>query len=255
MSYLVFLGGVFFLVFGLGITYYADFAFGYEEYPQIRAHFPVWNVRALFVLGIAVTVLSFVAFLIDHQSWRVGFFVLSFLLLVVLVLLVNFTGYAYRNSRQTYEYYKGVTDAQVAHDRLYYVHVDAIQGYGCPVKYLPATTCGVADQVSQWETAATAPATLYCVNTACAGLNGQLYSDTLLNLSNFGLLATIAGCIVSIGCYYFWYVSWVDTARDKKKDFIWLVIKALAIITFLVVFFAVDKTYVNEMLDKNGNHY
>jgi len=244
MSYLVFLGGTLFLIFGLGLIFYSSVGFDFANYAGVKAHFPLWNIRALFILGIVITVISFVGFLIDHQSWRIGFFVLSFVLLVVLVLLVNFTGYGYRHTRQVYEYYR---NAGTCHTNLANVHVDDIQSFGCPAKYIDSSACAPTEQVHQWETgkvAATDP--LYCLNGACCGLVGQLYSDKFLSLSNYGLLATIAGTIMSIACYYFWYVSWVDTTRDKRKDFFWLGIMALSIVVFLILFFAVDIPLITE---------
>jgi len=255
MSYLVFLGNVLFLLFGFGILYFANHAFGYGEFPQIRAHFPVWNVRSLYVLGLAIIVLSFVGFLIDHRSWRVGFFVLSFLLLLVLVLLVNFTGYAYRHTRQTYEYYKGVANIKDCANRLNIVDQNELQDFGCPAKYLSTDACAAGDRIPNWESPTAVEGTnAFCPNTKCCGLLGQLYTNDLLSLANFSLLAVVAGCLISIGCYYFWYVTWVDTARDKKKDFLWLGIMGLITVAFFAVFFSVDKDYVTERLDASGAH-
>lgn len=255
MSYLVFLGNVLFLLFGFGILYFANHAFGYGEFPQIRAHFPVWNVRSLYVLGLAIIVLSFVGFLIDHRSWRVGFFVLSFLLLLVLICLVNFTGYAYRHTRQTYEYYKGVNDVNNCIQRLGLVHQDELLDYGCPAKYVETDSCAAAERVANWENPTAVNGTnAFCPNTKCCGLLGRIYTDDLLELANFSLLAVVAGCLISIGCYYFWYVTWVDTARDKKKDFLWLGIMGLITVAFFAIFFSVDKDYVNERVDATGTH-
>jgi hypothetical protein len=254
MSYLVFLGNVLFLLFGFGILYFANHVFGYGEYPAIRAHFPVWNVRSLYVLGLAIIVLSFVGFLIDHRSWRVGFFVLSFLLLLVLVCLVNFTGYAYRHSRQTYEFYKGIDNVKDCTTRLGLVDAQEIQDYGCPAKYLEAGACATADRVPSWESTPATGTNAFCLNHNCCGLLGRLYTDDLLELANFSLLAVVAGCFISIGCYYFWYVTWVDSARDKRKDFVWLGIMGLITVAFFAVFFSVDKDYVLERVDAAGTH-
>jgi len=77
----------------------------------------------------------------------------------------------------------------------------------------------------------------YCINTACCGVVGQLYSDPYLHLSNFSLYALLAACLISVGCYYFWYVSWVDTQRDKEHDWIWVLLKSLFLIAFVICIF------------------
>jgi len=92
-----------------------------------------------------------------------------------------------------------------------------------------------------------------CLNERCCGLLGQLYTSDLLVLSNLALVTIVAGCLVSVGCYYFWYVSWVDTARSKKKDFIWLILMVLEIAGILVLLFAAKKAYIYEKRGGSGS--
>jgi len=219
----------------------------------------------------------------------VGFFVLSFLLLLLLVFLVNFTGYAYRQTRQTYEYYKGVADISTCTDRLDIVHETEIENYGCPAKYIPYTSCPEGNRLTIWEgtssdNSGVKPASMlfdetdlhttsldglndnllnaqtdwsgyWCLNTNCCGLLGQLYTVDLLSLANFGLLTTLAGCLVSVGCYYFWYVTWIDTTRNKGHDFLWLGIMAIITLVFLVFYFAVDLPLISERLDPSTDDH
>jgi len=276
----------------LALIYCADYAFDYEGYPQLRSHFPVWNIRGLYFVGIALTAVSVVGFLVDHKSWRVGFFVLAFLLLVFLVPLATFTGFAYRNTRQTYEYYKGTaTGIDTCRERMYLAHSRDLQRYGCPQKYLNTDECIATTAITPWEGTALdtsppvvvvvnagqtgtilntpiPPASLFlvgdnniagtgtytCVNTRCCGLLGQMYSQHLIQLAACGLMATLAAALVSIGCYYFWYVTWVDTARDKRRDFVWLGLMALFVLVFVILFFAVDRTYIIEKLGADSRH-
>ena len=531
MSYLVFLGNILLLAFGLGIIYFAEYAFGYGEYPQLRAHFPVWNIRGLYFTGIAVIALSFVGFLVDYKRWRIGFFALAFLLLLVLILLVNFTGYAYRHTRQTYECYKGVGNEANCIDRMRLVHSFDLEAYGCPQKYISLGRCESDQTVQKWEgtkqdnsraqetagtsgrsqarttittesdaetittqpdgtqtieysdgstvihqsdqtiitkkpngetittqpdgtrtivysdgstvtrqpdkttiatgpdgetittqpdgtqnivysdgstvtrqsdktiittytdgtttikkvdgttvtkssngtvaiispngaiqiidteqsittlekdgtvttryksgefviiyidgvitftkidgttvttqpngtiivkhfngtiieerndnktsTAATIPKTpsfntslsllvdflpqqslfvdesstasdsaqsitnRYCLNTKCCGLLGGLYTESLMSLANFGLLVILTGCLVSIGCYYFWYIAGVESTRDKNKDLLYVCVTLVLVVVFFGLQFGLDKTYVHERLGSDSRH-
>jgi hypothetical protein len=68
------------------------------------------------------------------------------------------------------------------------------------------------------------------------------------------LATTIAACVLSIGCYYFWYVSWVDTHRDQKHDFAWLGLMVAAVIGFVIFCFAYDGDTVLEWVNEKGAH-
>jgi len=278
MTHLIFIASLILLSAGLAIIYSTDFVFGYEDYPQLRANFPLWNIRGLFIIGIFLTVICLASFMTDHSGYRIGFFVLSILLFFVLVALVNFAGFAFRNTRHIYNYYSGLDNPDTCSNRMYLVDQADLEGFGCPQKYLPASECTVSTQgVLPWETpsstassalvfsqgmednlqfAAAGDAADYkCLNMKCCGLLGQLYSEAFLRLANYAFLAIIGGTLLSIGCYYFWYVLPVLPKREKKKlDFWWLGAMGWAVLVFLVVYFVLERKYIGEKLGSDGAH-
>jgi len=256
----------------------------------VHANFPTWIIRGLYFVGIVSGAISLLGYFVAHRSWRVGFFVLSFLLLILLVLLLYFTINAFTSIKTTKTYYSTTNCL----GRLDIVHEDEIQAVGCPAKYLSYDQCPESQRYYQWEgtsydnsgypttTAASSfldmdmtpfsespdglndslmnaqegatTTTYYCLNQQCCGLNGQLYTRDLLILANFGLATIVAGVLVSVGCYYFWYVAWVDTARSRKKDFWWILFMLAEIVGILVALSSAKVPYIYELLDSSGNH-
>jgi len=271
MTYLNFLASVLLLVFGLGLIWYANLNGDYVDYPIIKAQFPNWITDGLFWTGIVVTALSFIGFVVNHRNYRIGFFALSVFLLISIVTLVNFTGFAYRSARHVDNYYRG----SYCSSAIQLIHRDELEAAGCPSKYVSGD-CSSTWLDENWEDGKEGERALKaasgaqlnstqrylaesdvhksCVNSACCGILGQAYSSDLLAMANFGLLTTVAACLLSVGCYYFWYVSWADSHRDQKHDLAWLGIMVATVVGFIIFSLAYDGTTVVEWVDENGKH-
>ena len=290
MTHTVFVASVLTLAFSLILVYFCYFVKGYDAYPALRINFPMWNIQYLFWLGIILAVLALVTFFVDHRSSRIGFLVLGYLLFFVLITMINFTIFAYHHSQKTYHYYTGIEPGATPEstmERLYAVDEKELEESGCPAKYISYIYCNSSDQVVRWEDyVKTSPsedersvnntATVsgsqaaemllledggspviekYCLNENCVGINGQLYSRDFIRMANSGLFAILNGSIVLLGCAYFWYVNWIDAARDKKKDFLYLGAQLLVIISFVVFMIDVPMDLVRERVSPNGEHY
>jgi len=119
MSYIVFLGSLFLLVFGM-------FAWRQARHDhdntskELSQYFPALDIKALYGLAIAAGVIALAAFVADHRKWRVGFFALSFILLVFFIFQTTFTGLAYRNTRHINDDYAGKN----CFNHMVYIHED-----------------------------------------------------------------------------------------------------------------------------------
>jgi len=284
ISNLVYIGCISLVFSGVVLTYLARHAYGYNGYPIIHAIFPSWNIKTLFALGIASAVVGALGFFITLRGWRIGYLVLTFLVLFTLILLGNFTGYAFNHNKMIYNHYKGTEDINDCVNRMALVDWRDLDNQGCPQKYLPSDKCSASLRSTQWENE-TEPAyptsddetskllilnanqdqfmndimnaaTGGCLNTGCCGLQGRLYGADFLNMANAGLIAILAGAVVLVGCAYFWYVNWVDTARSKQVDYVWLGIFGVITVVSVVILatHAINISYVRESLDAAGNH-
>jgi hypothetical protein len=151
------------------------------------------------------------------------------------------------------------------------VEEDDLQDAGCPAKYLPATTCDAKDRVTRWETdkpkrttdddnTTTDNARLLqsdtarCLNRSCCGILGELYAGDYLSLANLGFFAVLSAALVSIGSYYFWYRVHAEVKEHDQHDLIWLILKVIVLLTFLVIFFVNDPDYIDEYTE-GGRHF
>jgi len=95
----------------------------------------------------------------------------------------------------------------------------------------------------------------YCLNTACEGVNGQLYAQPFLDVANWGLLTLLFSGLIVVGTAYFWYVNWVDRARKTSNDYCWALWMAIiALATIFVLIFGEGLPYITEELTTDGKH-
>lgn len=288
---LVFIGALMTCIYGLNLLFVTSHAEGYNTYPQLHSHFQPWVLRSLIAISIAVVALSFITFLVNHRGWRVGFVLVGLLYIVSTLFLVSLVGPSFHHTRKIYQYYNGEakdSSRAIAFDRLHKVDERTVEAWGCPAKYLDASNCALGDRITRWETypknssselrdpnatktvepqpvttltftleedaralATTDP--LYCLNTACEGVNAQLYSDAFLNVSNFGLLTLLFSVLIVVGTGYFWYVNWIDRARKTSNDFWWALAMAIFTVATVAVLIFVDVPYIAEQT-VNGTH-
>jgi len=290
---LVFIGALMTCIYGLNLLFVTSHAEGYNTYPQLHGHFPPWVLRSLIAISIAVVALSFVTFLVNHRGWRVGFVLVGLLYIVSTLFLVSLVGPSFHHTRKIYQYYNGEakdSSAKIAADRLHLVDENTVEAWGCPSKYLAAKNCALGDQVTRWEgydktssdelrdvnadqadqaeepkpvttltftleedARALATDPLYCLNTACQGVNGQLYANEFLNVSNLGLLTLLFSALIVVGTGYFWYVNWIDRARKTSNDYCWALWMAIFTVATVGILIFADVPYIAEQT-VNGTH-
>ena len=254
MSLLVFISNTLQLAAGLSLIYYSKNLQQFNNHEHITANFPLWNLSALYVTGIAISAITLLTFIVNWRKWRIGFFFIAFLLLIIFVLLINFTGFAYRHARYTYNHYESEAYCP---GRLGAADIQDLSNHGCPSKYVVVNNtvsldCDNAWVGTLWEQDVGVAASKQkhqqgCLNEACCGVLADIYTADLYILAHLSLIATVLVGLVSIGTYYLWYINWLDYGITKSsKDLVWLLAKILLVGAFVGVYLAVPLSVPSE---------
>lgn len=247
MAQFVYIANTLQLAAGLALIYFSHNLKGYASFDHISANFPLWNIHALWIIGIVVSSITLFVFIFNWRKWRIGFFFIAFFLLIVVVGLINFTGYAYRHARYAHTYYESEKHCP---GRLGAANIADLTAHGCPSKYVivnstVSTKCDNAWLGELWEqdvgvTAAQQKHQQGCLNEACCGIVANYYTSPLYLLAHIALLTTILAGLVSVGSYYLWYINWLDYGITKSaKDLGWFALKLALVGVFCWLYFAV----------------
>jgi hypothetical protein len=215
----------------------------YQAYPYLKQLVSAITLNRLFAGLISLVVLCFVSWIVNYKRWKAGYFIFSVVFLVLGIYLATTAGFTYRGTRAVRSYY--LTNW---HDRLEMVHENELLAIGCPSKY-SSDSCSISEQVNKWETTKT----VACLNSACAGLLSQLYSNEFLSLSNEAILALAFLTIVAGGFYYFWYIVPREPYIPSQTDFIWLILLVLVTIVVTLTYKLSNFETIYEFTDKKGH--
>jgi hypothetical protein len=173
--------------------------------------------------------------------------------MVCVGLSVLFSGYAFRYARYINQNYSNPATCSA---RMSNIDQDELIAIGCSSKYVynPGTNtlltqCPNSQIGTYWENDVGVNANLQthqttCLNMACCGLLGQVYSSTTYNLAIISLATLIMAGMVSIGCYYFWYVHfYASPHKNNLNEYTWVILMGILLFTFIFVYSLVPAYY------------
>jgi len=208
------------------LTYWATSRIvNYVHNSKLSSLFPNWIIYGLLGLSATLGVVSFFIWCINSRKWRFGYFLFSMIFIILGLASIVLVGGSFACSRNVYNYYKtGDNNNKEFAYRMKLVPHTVIEDFGCPNKYIPIDdNCPSYLQTDRWEYGLPYHQTpRMCLNRACDGLLGQLYSQDLYLTAQVALLLVMFEFLVAIGCfYYICNIKYDYHDGNRKKDFIW----------------------------------
>jgi len=247
MSKLVSISNLLLLSFSLGLTWMLGHAIVYDDNEYLAKLFPEWILKIQLTIAIMTSIFSFFVWVTNYTKSKAGCFILCVFLTFTLLGNMYLTGKAERSTKQVYNFYKDTSNSIQWTNIMSYVNQKELIKIGCPSKYLATTSCPNSLKAVNWEdTLSMNEENMQCLNTACAGLLGQLYSNEYLIITNLGLLSILANGLVLVGLYYFWSQR-VETKEIKNpREWLFLGLMLLVASLFMLSKAAYQRPYIQQ---------
>mmetsp|Transcript_14011 Transcript_14011/g.11982 ORF Transcript_14011/g.11982 Transcript_14011/m.11982 type:complete len:292 (-) Transcript_14011:946-1821(-) len=224
MSQLISVSNTFMVFAGLGLCWSLTHVFPYSNEESIDQVIPDSVLKLMLTNAIMIVIFGFVAWVVNHRKWRVGFSILALFFTLSICMSVAFTGSLFKHTRELYEEYSDVALGDKWSKFMGSIAESELIKGGCPNKYTPNDSeCPKVFKSFVWENDLTlGNQEMQCLNTECAGTLGQVYSEEYLKVVNFGILMTVFATLNLVGMFHFLTNSTSLAERKSRTHYIFL---------------------------------